>query len=170
MRSHYGQSSPVLRGAWVLDTLLGTPVPPPPPDVPPLEAAAKNDPKPPCARCSPAPCRPRLRHLSQPDGPHRLRPGKFRLDGPLARHRIRRPAVDASGALPSGEKFSGSGTLRQLLLGQKDDFIRHVTAKTLGYALGRSLQDGDSAPSNGLVDKRRKGRVSGADADPGNRR
>jgi hypothetical protein len=34
MTSHYRQTSPVLRGAWVLDTLLGTPVPPPPPNVP----------------------------------------------------------------------------------------------------------------------------------------
>src|SRR5205085_5071578 len=36
MTSHYRQTSPVLRGAWVLDTLLGTPVPPPPPNVPAL--------------------------------------------------------------------------------------------------------------------------------------
>src|SRR5262249_21188216 len=41
MTSHYEQTSPVLRGAWVLDTLLGTPVPPPPPDVPPLETGNK---------------------------------------------------------------------------------------------------------------------------------
>src|SRR5205807_10225344 len=42
MTSHYRESSPVLRGAWVLDTLLGTPVPPPPPEVPPLETAANK--------------------------------------------------------------------------------------------------------------------------------
>src|SRR5262249_442676 len=41
MTAHYEQSSPVLRGAWVLDPLLGTPVPPPPPDVPPLETGDK---------------------------------------------------------------------------------------------------------------------------------
>ena len=39
MTSHYKQTSPVLRGAWILDTLLGTPVPPPPPNVPPLLSA-----------------------------------------------------------------------------------------------------------------------------------
>src|SRR5204862_4990355 len=43
MTSHYRQASPVLRGAWVLDTLLGTPVPPPPLEVPALETAAKKE-------------------------------------------------------------------------------------------------------------------------------
>ena len=42
MTSHYKQPSPVLRGAWVLEKLLGTPVPPPPPDVPPLPEAGKG--------------------------------------------------------------------------------------------------------------------------------
>jgi len=51
--------------------------------------------------------------------------------------------VDATGALPSGEKFSGPVELRNALLGKKDDFVRHLTAKVLGYALGRGLQDGD---------------------------
>ena len=61
MTSHYRQSSPVLRGAWVLDTLLGTPVPPPPPDVPPLETAAQERERAHHARrcwCSIAPTRP----------------------------------------------------------------------------------------------------------------
>lgn len=43
MTWQHKQGSPVLRGAWVLDTLLGTPVPAPPADVPPLEQAAKSD-------------------------------------------------------------------------------------------------------------------------------
>jgi cytochrome c553 len=44
MTSHYEQTSPVLRGAWALETLLGTPVPPPPPDVPPLDPARSDSP------------------------------------------------------------------------------------------------------------------------------
>src|SRR5262249_30995366 len=40
MTSHFKQTSPVLRGAWILETMLGTTVPPPPPDVPPLDATA----------------------------------------------------------------------------------------------------------------------------------
>jgi hypothetical protein len=60
--------------------------------------------------------------------------------------------VDASGELPSGEKFNGVAGLRKVLLDHKDDFVRQVTAKTLGYALGRSLQDGDSCTVQRLVD------------------
>jgi hypothetical protein len=53
-------------------------------------------------------------------------------------------AIDASGTLPSGEKFTGPIELRQALLAKKGDFLEHITGKVLGYALGRSLQDGDS--------------------------
>jgi hypothetical protein len=60
--------------------------------------------------------------------------------------------VDASGELPSGEKFNGVSELRKVLLDHKDDFVRQVTAKALGYALGRSLQDGDSCTVQRLVD------------------
>ena len=52
--------------------------------------------------------------------------------------------IDASGTLPSGEKFDGPAELRQVLMAKKDDFVRHLTGKVLGYALGRNLQDGDS--------------------------
>ena len=78
--------SPVLRGAWVLETLLGTPVPPPPPDVPPLETDAENGVKLRMRekllqhRANPV-----LRRLPQTDGSDRLRAGEFRLDGPMAR-------------------------------------------------------------------------------------
>jgi hypothetical protein len=153
MTSHYRQSSPVLRGAWVLDTLLGTPVPPPPPDVPPLETAAKSEPggtmqqilmrhraDTSCATCH---------NLMDPIG--------FGLENFdwMGRWRDReangRP-VDASGALPSGEKFTGPVELRQVLLNRKQDFLRHFTGKVLGYALGRSLQDGDQCTIQRLVD------------------
>jgi hypothetical protein len=52
--------------------------------------------------------------------------------------------VDASGVLPSGEKFEGAAGLRQVLLDRKDDFVYHLTGKVLGFALGRGLEDGDS--------------------------
>jgi hypothetical protein len=60
--------------------------------------------------------------------------------------------IDASGELPSGEKFNGPVELRQTLLQQKDTFVGQVVGKVLGYALGRSLQDGDSCTVQGLVD------------------
>ena len=130
MTSHYEQTSPVLRGAWVLDTLLGTPVPPPPPDVPPLDTSKVRgealD-----ARARPAASRrSRVFRLPQADGPHRLRPGELRLDGPLARPR------DATASrlmppanCPRARSSTASLELRDVLLQHKDDFVRQVTAQ-----------------------------------------
>jgi hypothetical protein len=59
--------------------------------------------------------------------------------------------IDAMGTLPSGEKFNGPVELRQALLERKDDFVRNLSGRVLGYALGRSLQDGDSCTVQRLV-------------------
>jgi hypothetical protein len=144
MTSHYRESSPVLRGAWVLDTLLGTPVPPPPPEVPPLETGANKHLKPTmrekleshranpsCAACH---------NLMDPIG---FSLENFDWMGRWRDKEVNGKPVDAAGTLPSGEKFSGPVELRQVLLSRKDEFIRHLTSKVLGYALGRSLQDSD---------------------------
>jgi len=143
MTSHYKQSSPVLRGAWVLENVLGQTVPPPPPDVPALEVTAKGHKdltiretmelhraNATCATC------------------HRMiDPIGFGLENfdwmGRWRDTEKGKPVDASGVMPSGEKFNGPVELRQLMLKRKDEFLRNVTQKVLGYALGRSLQDGD---------------------------
>jgi cytochrome c553 len=152
MSSRYQETSPVLRGAWVLETLLGTPVPPPPPDVPPLEeVGAGNGHKlsmreklelhrasPACAAC------------------HRLMdPIGFGLENFDWMGRWRdtddgKP-VNASGELPSGEKFNGVVELRAALLARKKQFVENLATRTLGYALGRSLQDGDSCTIQRVV-------------------
>jgi hypothetical protein len=144
MTSHYRESSPVLRGAWVLDTLLGTPVPPPPPEVPPLETAAnrqhgltlreklvRHRADASCATCH---------NLMDPIG---FGLENFDWMGRWRDKELNGKPVDAAGVLPSGEKFTGPVELRQVLLSRKDDFVRHLTSQVLGYALGRSLQDGD---------------------------
>jgi len=143
MTSHYKQSSPVLRGAWVLENILGVTVPPPPPDVPALEEAQKGHrdmtmretmemhrANPTCATC------------------HRMiDPIGFGLENFDSMGRWRdtdkNKPVDASGVMPNGDKFNGPVELRQIILKRKDEFVRNVTQKVLGYALGRSLQDGD---------------------------
>ena len=143
MTSHYKQSSPVLRGAWVLENILGVTVPPPPPNVPALEIAAKGHEdltirqtmemhraNATCATC------------------HRMiDPIGFGLENfdwmGRWRDTEKGKPVDASGVMPSGDKFNGPVELRQLMLKRKDEFVRNVTQKVLGYALGRSLQDGD---------------------------
>lgn len=144
MTSHYKQGSPVLRGAWVLETLLGTPVPPPPADVPPLEAS-KDKSKPAtvrqmlaahradtaCAACH---------NIMDPVG---LALENFDWMGRWREKDVDGQPVDASGSLPSGEKFTGPAELRQVLMNRKDDFLRHFTGKMFGYALGRGAQDGD---------------------------
>jgi cytochrome c553 len=154
MTSHYEQTSPVLRGAWVLDALLGTPVPPPPPDVPPLDATAGKG----AAKLS---VRERvMQHRADPacSACHRLMdPIGFGLENFdwMGRWRDRETngqPIDATGELPSGEKFNGALELRRTLLTHRDDFVRQVAGKALGYALGRSLQDADSCSIQRLVD------------------
>jgi hypothetical protein len=147
------QTSPVLRGAWVLETLLGTPVPPPPAGVKPLPIADKSEAEPTMREKLSA-------HRSNPacSTSHKLMDpigfGLENFDG-LGRWRDKdtqgRP-IDASGELPSGEKFSGPVELRQALMSKKADFLRHVSGKVMGYALGRSLQDGDSCTIQQITD------------------
>ncbi|MEZ5400509.1 MAG: DUF1592 domain-containing protein [Bryobacteraceae bacterium] len=152
MSSHYKQGSPVLRGAWVLDTLLGTPVPPPPPDVPPLEA--QKGPKPAsmkamlekhraataCAACH---------NLMDPIG---MALENFDWMGRWRDRDVDGSPVDASGSLPSGEKFTGAVELRNVLLSHKDEFLRQLAGKMLGYATGRGQQDGDQCTIRGMVE------------------
>jgi len=161
MTSHYRQTSPVLRGAWVLETMLGTPVPPPPPNVPLLKPVkcedncvvnAKTDVgmrhrilehrvNPACTACH---------NLMDPIG---FAMENFDWTGRWRDKEFDGSAIDASGTLPSGEKFDGPAELRQVLLSKKEDFLRHLTGKLLGYALGRNLQDGDSCTVQKLADK-----------------
>jgi hypothetical protein len=152
MTSRYKETSPVLRGAWVLETLLGTPVPPPPPDVPPLENDAESGHK--------LSMRDKLaRHRDNPacSACHKMMdPIGFGLESFDWMGRWRdtddgKP-VDASGELPSGEKFNGPVELRNVLLSHKDEFFGNVSGKLLGYALGRSLQDGDSCTVQRIAD------------------
>jgi len=162
--SHYRQTSPVLRGAWVLDTLLGTPVPPPPPNVPPLEAVKCEEN---CAQTAKTAVGMRQTILSHRVNPacsacHNLMdPMGFAMEhfdwtGRWRDAEFDGSPIDTTGALPSGEKFDGAAQLRQVLIDKKDDFLRQLTSKVLGYALGRSLQDGDSCTVSKLADTLQK--------------
>ncbi|MEZ5353202.1 MAG: DUF1592 domain-containing protein [Bryobacteraceae bacterium] len=102
MTSHYKQASPVLRGAWVLDTLLGTPIPPPPPDVPPLDKPKQGTPATMKRYAREASRGDRLRGVPQSDGSDWTGARKLRLDGPVARYRHRRISGGrARGSLPT---------------------------------------------------------------------
>lgn len=146
--SHALRTSPVLRGKWVLNQLLGDHVPPPPPNVPTLpeddhdlnglsfrETLEIHRKSPECAGC----------HA-------RMDPIGFGLENfdPIGRWRDTQAGlpIDTSGVLPSGEAFSGPAELKALLLLRKDQFATNLSRKMLGYALGRSLTRHDTCVIN----------------------
>ncbi len=142
--SYPRRTSPVLRGRWILDELLGTPVPPPPPNVPALEETSAvadsqtlrqrlevHRQKPECASCH-----------------NRMDPLGFGLenfDG-IGRWRESEGSlpIDSAGQLPSGETFSGPEQLKAVLLKRSDEFLQHFARKLLGFALGRELNKFDA--------------------------
>ena len=142
--SHARRTSPVLRGKWVMEQIMGAHVPPPPPNVPSLPEDDKVT--------EGLTFRQQLEvHRENPDcaGCHsKMDPLGFGLENydPIGRWRdtVSELPVDASGVLPSGEAFNGPTELKAILLAQKDDFARNLTRKMLGYALGRSLNRYDN--------------------------
>lgn len=143
------RTSPVKRGKWIMENLLGEPPPPAAPDVMPLEQQQLNgtlrqrmeqhrvDPA--CASCH---------KLMDPLG--------FALENfdAVGRWRDRDDGgpIDASGTLPSGESFQGITELKKILTSQKKDkFVRCLTEKMLIYALGRGLRYEDQCAINEIV-------------------
>ncbi|MCX6611859.1 MAG: DUF1592 domain-containing protein [Acidobacteria bacterium] len=140
--SYPTRTSPVLRGKWVLENILGSPPPPPPADVPDLEDHASTSPKdlraalekhrasPACASCH-----------------SRLDPLGFSLENYDAVGRFRKAeggsTIDATGALPNGKILDGPQGLKQVLMSRQDEFVDCLTEKFLTYALGRGLESSD---------------------------
>ena len=153
--SYPHRTSPVLRGKWILETILGDPPPPPPPNVPELEESASS--------VSSESLRQRLelhrQNVACAQCHDRIDPLGFGLEnyGVLGRWRDKYEGhtVDARGALPEGTTFNGPAELKLALLGRKDQFVRHLTKKMLGYALGRGLTYYDYCAVNSIVDKLR---------------
>jgi hypothetical protein len=137
--SYPNRTSPVLRGKFVLENLLGGPPPEPPPNVPALEtssegreltmreAMAMHRENPACRVCHAA-MDPIGFSLENYDAV-----GKWRND-------FAGQPVDASGILPDGSTFIGPDGLRGLLLDRPDDLVGTITEKLLRFALGRSLE------------------------------
>ena len=139
--SYPDRTSPVLRGKWLLETILNAPPPEPPPNVPGLPARGEGG--------KHASVRERLeRHRSNPvcaSCHAQLDPLGFALEhfDPIGSYRTVDAGVpvDASGALPGGAEFEGLDGLRTLLVGPRRDlFAQAFTEKLLGYALGRTVE------------------------------
>jgi hypothetical protein len=138
--SHATRTSPVLRGKWVLENILGTPPPPPPANVPPLKENKQGDE----ARS----VRERLeehRRNAVCAGCHaRMDPIGFALEQFDAIGKWRATdgssPVDASGTLPDGTTFRGAADLRRLLMSRQNEVAKTVAEKLLIYAVGRGVE------------------------------
>ena len=139
--SHATRTSPVQRGKWILENILGTPPPEPPPNVPPLPEASdmsrlrmrermeQHRANPVCAACH-----------------ERMDPLGLALESYDAVGHLRTirgassEAIDVSGVMPDGTTFDGMGGLRELLVSRSGQFLQTFTEKLLTYALGRGVE------------------------------
>jgi mono/diheme cytochrome c family protein len=149
--SYTTRTSPTIRGKWLLENLLGAPVPPPPPNVPALEASNKEN--------KPVSVREMLEtHRKNPvcAGCHaRMDPLGFSLENfdAIGQWRTKDAGadIDSSGVLLDGTKVEGPAALRRALVSQKEQFVRAVTAKLLMYAVGREIESFDAPAIRGIV-------------------
>jgi hypothetical protein len=148
------RTSPVKRGVWVLEQVLGEDVPPPPPNVPPLEKQDqqtvehltlrqrtelhRSDPV--CANCHKV-----------------LDPIGFGLENFDAIGRWRDQddtggPIDAAGELPGGKRFTSPKELKAIIAARRDDLARNLTQKLLAYALCRQLEGYDEIVVDHLLE------------------
>lgn len=153
------RTSPVKRGQFILDNILGMPSPPPPPNIPLLEDSDKEV----------AGHKPTLREIL---AVHREKPmcnschgrmdpiglafENFNAMG-MWRNKERDQAIDTAGKLITGESFENVRELKHILATQhRLDFYRTLTSKMLTYALGRGLEYYDVETVDQIVDRLEK--------------
>jgi hypothetical protein len=155
--SYTTRTSPTIRGKWLLENILGAPVPPPPPNIPALEASNTGN--------TPLSVREMLEtHRKNPvcaSCHARMDPLGFSLENFDAigqwRTKDAGTPIDASGVLLDGSKVEGPAALRQALIAQKEQFVKTVTGKLVAYALGREIEFFDAPAIRRIV------REAGAD-------
>jgi len=148
------RTSAVKRGVWVLEQVLGEHVPPPPPNVPPLEKQDKQSVENLTLR--------QRTELHQTDAAcancHRiLDPIGFGLENfdAIGRWRDRDDtggAIDAAGELPGEKRFSSPRELKAIIAGRQDELARNFTRKLLAYALCRQLEGYDEIVVDQLME------------------
>ena len=143
--SYANRTSPVTRGKWILENIIGAPPPPPPPDVPELEEETADG---------------RVRSMRERMEQHRKNPScavcHAQMDplglalenfDAIGRWRERSESdepVDASGVLPDGTRFDGPRGLRTVLESRAEEFVTTLTEKLLTYAVGRGVELADA--------------------------
>ncbi len=148
--SYPNRTSPVLRGKWVLENLLGAPPPPPPPDVPALPEGSTT---------KPTTVRQRLeQHRANPTCASchaRMDPLGFPLENFDAigqwREADRDVPIDAMTVLPDGTTVDGPVAFRRALLARGEEFVTNFTEKLLTYALGRGVEYYDAPAVRRIV-------------------
>jgi mono/diheme cytochrome c family protein len=152
LTSNPTRTSPVKRGKWILENILGAPPPPPPPDVPPLIKDGQ----------------PLTGSLRKQMEQHRVDPNcascHARMD-PIGfgfenfdgigqwRDKDGNDPVDSSGTLLTGETFNTGHELIDILAtARRDDFVHCMAEKMMTYALGRGVEVYDHAAMNKIVD------------------
>jgi hypothetical protein len=140
--SYPTRTSPVLRGKWILENILGNPPPPPPPNVPPLDDSAASS-----ARSLREQLEKHRADRACASCHARLDPLGFSLEQFDAIGRFRTQengvAIEASGALPDGTVLNGVDGLKKVVLSRRDQFVECLAGKMLTYALGRGLESYD---------------------------
>ena len=159
------RTSPVKRGKWILENILGSPPAPPPPNVPALEdTQAKAELK--------APTQRELLALHRADPKcaschSRMDPLGLAMESFNAFGRLRSfesgQTIDPSGELATGEKFNGVGDLKQALVERhRLEFYRTLTERLMTYILGRGVEYYDVPTIDAIVERldRDNGRFS----------
>jgi hypothetical protein len=147
------RTSPVVRGKWILENLLGTPPPAPPPNVPPLpeqkqddgrvltvrELMARHRANPVCAAC----------HSTIDPAGFALE--QFDATGKWREVDVGFQPIDASGTMPDGTPFSDIHEFRRILLDNPGSFLNTLTDRLLMYALGRGTEYYDAPAVRQIV-------------------
>jgi hypothetical protein len=153
LTSNPERTSPVKRGKWIMENILGEAPPPPPPGVPELEETAKNNPNftlreqlkihredPGCASC----------HKTMDV----LGFGFENFDATGRwRDKDGEHTIDPSGQLPGGDSFAGPTELVNVLKNRRADFARCLSEKMLTYALGRGLEYYDRCATTEILQR-----------------
>ncbi|MEM1225221.1 MAG: DUF1592 domain-containing protein [Planctomycetota bacterium] len=146
------ETSPIIRGVWLLENILGTPPAMPPDDVPAIDPdvrgaknirdlIAKHRSSAACAECH-----------------RKIDPLGFALESYDAIGRYRTTyennvRIDCSGTLPSGQSFDDVSGLKEILVERQVFFVRMITEKLFEYALGRRFEPADQGEVHRITDQ-----------------